>query len=271
MKQEVYYNAKYSNGIVRQFVDLRDDPRRADFEVHGGFEPTTMLVSDVISTHVSHIVDIGAHTGAFSIGLADQGKKARVLSFEPNPIAFSRLVSHIRLNKLENKITPFHMGVGEKVNYVQFNWTSDKGYGWIKSGTSLPQEEKSGFYIGAEITGSLIVPLDFILRHISGKFLIKIDVEGYELNVLKGCRDTLKAYPDFILETFSRDVADAISKILPAGYRFFRIHEKQRCLRESKDLCFSDLSNDFQNSLMTKHIDNYKEEFFRHGITVYSL
>ena len=90
-----------------------------------------------------------------------------VYSFEPFPPAVKILREHIRLNKLEKKVRifPFGLGEEERIAYLEDNLVIGKQ--------------------GLEIQ---IKTLDEVIPETEKISLVKIDVEGYELNVLKGGR-----------------------------------------------------------------------------------
>ncbi len=62
----------------------------------------------------STIIDIGTNIGIFSIYAASTSNNTKVYSYEPMPKTYNLLLENIKLNKLDNKILPFQLGVGSK-------------------------------------------------------------------------------------------------------------------------------------------------------------
>ncbi|NGZ05252.1 MAG: FkbM family methyltransferase [Magnetococcales bacterium] len=154
------------------------------------------------------ILDIGANLGAYSIPLAkslyDVG--GRVIGFEPQRIVYYQLCGNIILNGLDNYVA-LNQAVGHMngeleipdINYAESDniggFSLDKGVRELLDLEKYSRPSKS--------TVSMIT-LDSLVLDKSPS-LIKIDVEGYELNVLKGATDFLARhnYPPIIFETWS--------------------------------------------------------------------
>jgi len=62
----------------------------------------------------SIIIDIGANLGAFSIFAVSTLQNTKVYAYEPVPESYDLLLENIKLNKFNEKILPFKLGVGAK-------------------------------------------------------------------------------------------------------------------------------------------------------------
>jgi FkbM family methyltransferase len=122
-------------------------------------------------------VDVGANVGVYSI-LASGVCAAKSIAIEPVPDTFSHLKALIELNRLENKISPLNFGVGQSAGSLPF--TCSKGQ---QNHVATTMEE----HISVPI-----ITLNDLLKDQS-PVLIKIDVEGFELPVLKGANRLLEA------------------------------------------------------------------------------
>lgn len=124
-------------------------------------------------------VDVGANVGSYSI-LACSAVGARGYAFEPVPNTFERLVENMRLNHLDEKVKCINKGVGARQGIIAFTSDSDT------TNHALAPGEQSNNTENIETTS-----LDLVLAGESAG-LIKIDVEGYEPQVLESAQDTLK-------------------------------------------------------------------------------
>ncbi|MBW7942940.1 MAG: FkbM family methyltransferase [Candidatus Kuenenia stuttgartiensis] len=129
--------------------------------------------------------DIGANVGVYSI-LASVNAGAFSVAAEPVPVTYTHLLRNVKVNNAEGKITALQCGVGAKEGVLKFTDNFD-----TINGVVVNQDTN-------EHTVSVHVnTLDNIF---SGKkpVLLKIDVEGYEWQVLQGATSlfadpTLKA------------------------------------------------------------------------------
>ena len=128
-------------------------------------------------------VDVGAHVGRFSIILAKKG--SRVISIEPSKENFGQLLKNVRMNNLQNKIKALNKGCSDKNGKETLHFVMhQEGF------SSIEKKE------GARKEIIEVRKLDDICKdtklNLKERGVIKIDVEGFELNVLKGSKDILK-------------------------------------------------------------------------------
>lgn len=136
-------------------------------------------------------LDIGANIGVFSVCLGSQ-PEVEVLSFEPEPVNFRRLRRNIASNP-GSRVRPFNMACGD-VHGSSLDFTViydvNRGVPFV------------GRYDNPPIFAlELRVPCVTIDRFLEGAGIkeiagFKIDVEGYELEVLRGMEKTLRNSPN---------------------------------------------------------------------------
>jgi FkbM family methyltransferase len=158
-------------------------------------------VKEKFITKEKNFVDIGSNIGAWSWLIAD--KANHVYSFEPNKDVYNCLCANICLKNLSKKIDTFNFGLSnenkEETFYNRKGETESGGSGFIYLGEKDKTEEVE----------KTILPLrrldDLNLQNIG---FIKIDVEGNEINVLKGAEETLKKndYPHFLFESWDYNI-----------------------------------------------------------------
>jgi FkbM family methyltransferase len=128
---------------------------------------------------VRTIFDVGGNFGQTALRFASAFPMATIFSFEPVPTSFEHL---IRSTKHNERIRPFNLAMGDAAGTVMMHLTDSAGSNSIV---------RVGSGIGA--VGVSIDTIDgFASRQKTGMIdLLKIDVEGYELQVLRGASQRL--------------------------------------------------------------------------------
>ena len=158
---------------------------------HGLFESSLIDWTRQFCNKEKIFLDIGAHSGTYSICLADSCK--HVYSFEPQKMTYYSLCGSVALSNINN-ITCINLGLGseEQVGCQTLNIVSNDGGGssLFVNNTNVLTTEKIQ-----------INTLDSLNLENIG--FIKMDVEDNELFVLKGALITLKRsnYPIILFES----------------------------------------------------------------------
>lgn len=121
-------------------------------------------------------VDIGANIGSYTI-LAASEIGARTYTFEPVPVTFYSLKRNIDCNDVSGIVKAFNIGLGNKQGKINFTNTLD-----TVNHVSVGIEK--------DIISVEVKTLDEIVE-IDSDCLIKIDVEGFEKQVLEGMTNIL--------------------------------------------------------------------------------
>ena len=145
------------------------------------------------------ILDIGANMGTHSTYWSIVRDAKKIIAFEPMREAFDKLSKNIELNKLQDIVIPYNIGLGAKSSLGSALYER-------KSNTMLTT-------IQEDSTGDLTIEaLDNIDLQVDKIDFIKIDTEGYELEVLKGAIQTLKKYtPTIGVEIVTEGAREALS------------------------------------------------------------
>lgn len=125
-------------------------------------------------------VDIGANIGFFTVIAAHRG--ASVHAFEPDPMNYQRLVRNVKLNGFsETQVKTYPCALGGESGYAVLHRPLSDNYGMAS-------------IVGAPAPDGIRVPLrrlDDVLKPFPSRCVIKIDVEGAELQVLDGAESFL--------------------------------------------------------------------------------
>jgi FkbM family methyltransferase len=154
------------------------------------------------------VFDIGANVGFFTL-LASQlvGPTGRVVAFEPFPAALRHLRRHLALNDVRN-VTVVEAAVSASPGTAHFRSHEELTMGRLSESGELAVD---------------VVSLDDLCQRdkIPVPGVIKIDVEGEELNILRGAERILRERrPLILLATHGADVHEACCRLLTEhGYR----------------------------------------------------
>jgi FkbM family methyltransferase len=129
---------------------------------------------------VRTIFDVGGNFGQTALRFAAAFPAASIFTFEPVPTSFERLIRSTRHNE---RVKPFNLAMGDGVGTVTMHLTHSPG------SNSIVRIESA--------IGAVDVSIDtidaFANRQATGIIdLLKIDVEGHELQVLRGASQQLR-------------------------------------------------------------------------------
>jgi FkbM family methyltransferase len=135
--------------------------------------------------------DIGSNIGVYSLYAARKGHQ--VLSFEPAPANYNVLNKNIEINKLDNKISAYCLALNDKTKLDIFNMYSTEVADALNSfGRAIDAQGNS--YIPVFKQAMMGINMDSFIEQFKPSFPnhIKIDVDGNEDYIIKGCLNTLK-------------------------------------------------------------------------------
>jgi FkbM family methyltransferase len=150
------------------------------------------------------VLDIGANLGTFCVPLALKIPALKFHAFEPQRIINYQLCANVIINSLDNVYT-YELALSNEdadVELAMPDYASETNIGAF----SIDAEVRKNEYECATVNTTdkiQLIPLDMML--FDNIKLIKIDVEGHELEVLKGGIETIKAnnYPPIIFEAWT--------------------------------------------------------------------
>lgn len=151
------------------------------------------MILKTFSILCNSFLDIGANIGYFTVTIGDSfANKGLVVGIEPEPINFKILKRNIKNNNVKAIIEP--LALSDKEGSAELLVNIDN-----KGGHSLFTHDPS--YYSGKITVKTATLNNIVKKYnFIEPILVKIDVEGYELNVLKAGEDLLKKRCIIILE-----------------------------------------------------------------------
>ena len=195
----IYRNKQHGYFLVANLAEWSD--RLCYFLGRWYDEELAWLIPRLVGPGDS-VVDIGANYGHFCMTAAAlAGRHGKVIAFEPNPRAFARLAFHVSPKRCDLRRTAANGPVG-RGGEAELNVPN------VNSGEATLGETR---YADDDVVR---VPIklargDDALAGENPK-LIKIDVEGFELRVLKGLGETIaRSRPLIVTELVDRHLANA--------------------------------------------------------------
>ncbi|MBF05362.1 hypothetical protein CL644_01500 [bacterium] len=163
----VYNSSDIAYGIAQNGIVEKED---------------TSLVTSILNTLDSpNVYDIGANTGYYGIFAATRFN-ASVYAFEPIPDYISCIKESSRINRVEDRVTTHTLALGDHESELDLNLS---GSGSTLAKDFLGDTPTPHMSVAVRTLDSLDLPTpDFI----------KIDVEGYEWEVLQGAYKTISRY-----------------------------------------------------------------------------
>jgi len=197
-----------------------------------------------IITEDMTIIDIGANIGYYALLESQLASKGHVFAIEPVSGNYNLLIKNIALNNCNN-ISTYNLAIGNIDGYLDMyiydkcNWSSF---------TKIP---------GENITDTIQVPIvtldNFIESYLPhNPHFIRMDVEGFEYEIVMGSQKTLRMAAPLILciemhpHLMSREKVTAIIKIMKDnGFRVNAIFNEM----DVSELKFFNIFNQLQNIL----------------------
>lgn len=143
----------------------------------------------LLSDHIKHMqpdatfVDVGANYGLFTVLASQRLVHGHVLAFEPNPDIYSRLIYALQLNHTDN-VTAMNCAVGGTSGSMKLQCSeAHSGIAKLIEDGTLPTGHS------VEVPVINLAESDLFDKDRNGSVMhIKLDVEGYELEIIRALR-----------------------------------------------------------------------------------
>lgn len=152
------------------------------------------------------VLDVGAFIGDTAIYFASRG--AYVYAFEPFPPFYNYAVKNIELNGLQKRVKLYQLALADKNGVLEFRYRPDM---WVSG--------SFGRYYNSEaiaITHVECATLKTIMEMlgIHKAYLLKLDCEGCEFDVIPSSVDTLPLFEKIVMEYHVKDVGKSLKELL---------------------------------------------------------
>lgn len=217
----------------RLLVSNKDTGLGLFLRMSGEFEP--LQTADFLKTvkRGDTVMDIGANIGYYTV-LASKlvGKSGKVYAFEPDRENYILLLKNLALNGCKN-VVPVKTALGEKKGRVRF-YEDPANPGE----SSLAKSRNTNHSIVSVTTLDSFAAENKIKR----PQVIKMDVEGGEVSVLIGGKNTLKKTKHLVLYSecnpasllrFARNTDDFITTLITIGFKITKfIDEREKKMKK---------------------------------------
>lgn len=189
------------------------------------------------------VVDIGANIGLRAMAFAKAARNGRVIAFEPHPVSFARLKAHAEANQLHH-LVPVRLGIGNARSSARLYEVVGTNPGMNRI---ISDPEADSRFPSQEIE------IDTLDRALAAQGVmhvthIKIDVEGYEMEVLRGSeavllRDRPALFIELDDDNLREQGASARELVEWLSGRGYRVHaaEDEAPLRSDLTGCHLDI------------------------------
>ena len=178
--------------------------RKCDFEDLNELN----LIKKIYKNNSIFLLDCGANFGFYSLFSASLSTTNKILSFEASTKTYKDLVNNIELNNFKN-IKPFNLAILDKDNEI------------VSLNESKKDWESSILHDDFELlkkSKTKTIKIDTILKkeNLNDKnVILKIDIEGNEMQAIYGAQDCIKKHSPLIIIEFSKYIRQNLSK----GYK----------------------------------------------------
>ncbi|WP_169833724.1 FkbM family methyltransferase [Caldithrix abyssi] len=171
------------------------------YDIEGPYEFALLRIAS--NEKIDFFFDIGANHGYYSIKVSSILPNVQIYSFEPFSSNVQKLIKNKELNN-SNNIHIINKVVSDKEGAIKVYFAGVDNDG---STSCIPQFKDNSNY---EVVEAITIDTFVEENNLIGKKMFKIDVEGFEPNVLKGMKNTLRQHDSIVFiehnsETLSKN------------------------------------------------------------------
>ena len=202
------------------------------------------------------IIDVGGNLGISAMGFRKLGFINKIFIFEPNHFIFNNYIKKKLLKKYKN-IYGFNFALGNKNQLKSFYYPyyKDKcihyfcsfNKKYIQNSINITLKKKKLKIIDNPVK----IRVYDNLQLICSPKLIKIDVEGFDFEVIKGMKKTIKKYNPIILVEFNKSNFFKIKRVLGDYNAWVYFYEKNEFKIFDKSMIDKDIARTTNSNLMS--------------------
>lgn len=171
-----------------------DEGISTELLIHGIHEPlTTYLIMNHVKPSMT-VLDIGSNIGYYAtLESKLVTNTGNVISIEPSPINFRILEKNLELQKMENYQT-FNLAIGDKNGEIEFLISEKSNWSKIREKNYVLRKNEKIIRVPVKTLDTFCE--ENLIKYVD---LIRMDVEGYEKNIISGAKETLKKFKPMLM------------------------------------------------------------------------
>lgn len=201
----------------RYILKVREIDERGVFQIMEGYEEREKALLRRLRP-IRTAIDVGANIGAYTFFLAKLC--SRVVALEPDPRSWNILARNISLNRIDNvMVIPYAASSSYRKVILELR---DSGTTRIIHGNA-----EKDIPLRGNVLLVTAVPLDEVIRLLALRDVdfVKIDVEGHEVQVLKGATKLLKVMrPIVLVEVWRENILSVLKLLGSLRYKLIDLH-----------------------------------------------
>lgn len=199
-------------GEINFYLDFLD-PIDRQIILHKNYEndQVIFLEKEMEKNLFDYFLDVGANSGYYSFLFANKFENLKVKAFEPNLDAFNKFKKTLNKNSIQN-IEVFNFGLSDQERKVKMYSLITHNY--THSNSTISKNPNDFDIKNYNIFEAPLKLGDDQFNFSKEKLLIKIDVEGHEINILKGLIKNLLNNKCLILTEISTEKFSEVNEFL---------------------------------------------------------
>jgi FkbM family methyltransferase len=228
---------EYHQGGLKFIIDMLDKRNvpLETFNFNNYEKEDSQMIFNIVGPD-SHIIDIGANVGWYTIHVAAMLKRGSIRCFEPVPETHRKLKANIEINQLSNIIVN-NIALSEKRQKLTFYFdpkqSGSSSARNITESATIEKLELDSITFDDYVTENKLSQIDFV----------KCDVEGAELFVFQGAMKSLEKFKPIVFTELLRKWAakfgyhpnDIMSIFHSLGYSAYYVNEEKLHFIEKVD------------------------------------
>ena len=217
-KNVIFLEGSYKifNCSTVTLLNTKEDSVTKDFSIFGIPDREKLFLDYLIENIDKYktFLDIGAGFGLYTLILLKESKGLSVIAFEPNRKVFDIFLKNLQINKIENKyISPINKAVSNVNSKIDFFIPEGDDFSYGTASKNFLNKINIKFNkVEVESTN-----LDELYEQSFD--LIKVDVEGHELEVLEALQDYLDKCNTILIEIEDENYAKVFSILSSKGFK----------------------------------------------------
>ncbi len=219
------------SGLVKNRVFVQRSGLARGLKRRGGFSflpfrnaltPEQRFLENLNLTHKT-VYDIGAYIGLLTIFFARKvGAAGNVIAFEPNPENYAALLDHLNLNGFKHvKAIPLGLGSRSETRAFVIEHPARGTFQVERQKRAMARKKVRSLHLRLDTLDHQIA-----LHNLPAPNFVKMDVEGYELDVLQGMTETIgKHKPDLFIELHGVREHAVVDFLLNQNYTVYQVED----------------------------------------------